>query len=935
METMSNNHRSLLARPVLPALAFLLVLRLAPPAAAAMADRTPLQLKVTNILGKYPARSTAEMDGLAAQLLSLGREGVLEVCRRLAGPGKAVDTSPRYAVDGLSLFVSRPGGPEKERLLYVGALLAALDKSPDTDVRAFIISQVQIAGKGEAVKSLARYIKDPGLGEPAMRALLTIRTPEAEKALFMSLGSSSGINRTAIVKALGDLRSRAAVDRILPLVDSRDDGLREAALQALADIGDARTEHILSTVPVAASAGERARAASRYLLFARRQAEAGQKDACVRICRNLIDKLAAPQESQVRSEALSLLFETLGKDAVDELVQAINSPDRQYRARALELAAPVPGQEATEKWLGRIPAVSLEARADIIDMLGERGDKTALPLILENLKNGEKAVRLAAIPAAFRLGGRETLPNLMPLLSAGDNEEIVLVKQALLGAPGEFAVALAAGAFTDAPPIAKKALIEVLAARQARAHADLIWEVVKNGNEVVRPTALAALESVVRREDLPRTIDLLLAATSPAEVSSLQNALAAAANRISDPESRADLILAALGKETGARRADLIRPLARIGGAKALQACAAETNSSDPQVRTGAVYALSQWPDMSASDDLLDIVRTAADRKYGYLALQGYVRLVNTSGMPADQRLDLLKNVLDIAKEPNEKNIIVAGLAGIRTVESFRTAAGLMADPDLRAKAAESAARIAMPVPRDKGLAGIETARCLKKASAFLEDDWFREQVGRRATDILVQEGFVPLFNNEDLLGWKGLVEDPVVRAKMSSVELRSAQQKADDDMRLHWKVLDGVLVFDGKGQSLCTMRDYGDVELFVDWKIEPGGDSGIYLRGSPQVQIWDPAKGPEGSGGLYNNQIGPSKPLAPADNPVGSWNTFHILMTGDRVTVFLNDVLVVNDVIMENYWERDKPIYPAGQIELQAHSTPLEFKDIYLREIK
>jgi hypothetical protein len=258
-----------------------------------------------------------------------------------------------------------------------------------------------------------------------------------------------------------------------------------------------------------------------------------------------------------------------------------------------------------------------------------------------------------------------------------------------------------------------------------------------------------------------------------------------------------------------------------------------------------------------------------------------------------------------------------------------------MADPDLRIKAAESAARIAMPVPGDKGLAGIETARCLKKASAFLEDDGFREQVERRATDILIQEGFVPLFNNEDLLGWKGLVEDPVKRAKMGSVELRSAQQKSDEDMRLHWKVLDGVLVFDGKGQSLCTTRDYGDFELFVDWKIEPGGDSGIYLRGSPQVQIWDPAKGPEGSGGLYNNQIGPPKPLVPADNPVGAWNTFHILMTGDRVTVFLNDVLVVDDVIMENYWERGKPIYPTGQIELQAHSTPLDFKDIYLREIK
>jgi HEAT repeat protein len=875
------------------------------------------------------------MDGLAAELLSLGREGVLEVCRRLAGPGKDANASPRYAIDGLSLRFSRPGGAEKERLLYVGALFAALDKAPDADARAFIISQVQIVGKGEAVKPLARYIKDPRLGEPAARALLTIRTPEAEKALLMSLGPSSGMTRTAIVKALGGLRSRAAVERILPLADSRDDVLREATLQALAEIGDARAEHELSTFPIVSSAGERAKAASRYLLFARRQAEAGQKDACVRICRNLIDKLAARQENQVRSEALSLLFETLGKDAVDELLQAMDSPDWQYRAHALELAASVPGQEATEKWLGRISTVSLEARADIIAMLGARGDKTALPLILENLKNGEKTVRLAAIPAAFKLGGREALPNLMPLLSAGDDEETVLVKQALLGAPGEVAVTLAAGAFTDAPPLAKKALIEVLAARQARAHADLIWEAVKNGNEVVRPAALAALESVVRGDDLPRTIDLLLAATSPAEVSSLQNALAAAAGLIPDPERRADLILAALEKEKGARRADLIRPLARIGGAKALQAVAAEANSSDPQVRTGAVYALSQWPDMGASEALLDIVRTAADRKYGYLAVQGYVRLVNASGMPADQRLDLLKGALETAKEANERNLVVAALSGIRTRESFRTAVFLLSDPVLRAKAAESAARIAMPMPGDKGLTGIETARCLKKASAFLEDDWFREQVERRTTDILVQEGFVSLFNNEDLLGWKGLVEDPVKRAKMGPAELRAAQQKADDDMRLHWKVLDGVLVFDGKGQSLCTTRDYGDFELFVDWKIEPGGDSGIYLRGSPQVQIWDPAKGPEGSGGLYNNQIGPPKPLVPADNPVGSWNTFHILMTGDRVTVFLNDVLVVEDVIMENYWERGKPIYPTGQIELQAHSTPLDFKDIYLREIK
>jgi len=149
--------------------------------------------------------------------------------------------------------------------------------------------------------------------------------------------------------------------------------------------------------------------------------------------------------------------------------------------------------------------------------------------------------------------------------------------------------------------------------------------------------------------------------------------------------------------------------------------------------------------------------------------------------------------------------------------------------------------------------------------------------------------------------------------------------------MREHWSVADGVLIFDGKGESLCTVKDYADFELYVDWKIKPKGDSGIYLRGSPQVQIWDHA---DGSGGLYNNQKNPSKPVKKADNPVGKWNTFHIKMVGDRVTVRLNGKLVVDKVVMENYWERDKPIYPTGQIELQAHDNPLFVKNIYVREI-
>ncbi len=195
-------------------------------------------------------------------------------------------------------------------------------------------------------------------------------------------------------------------------------------------------------------------------------------------------------------------------------------------------------------------------------------------------------------------------------------------------------------------------------------------------------------------------------------------------------------------------------------------------------------------------------------------------------------------------------------------------------------------------------------------------------------------EGYTAVFNGKDLTNWKGLVGDPKSRAKMSKEDLAAAQAKADEKMAAHWKVVDGVLVFDGKGDSLCTIKDYGDFEMYVDWKILPKGDSGIYLRGSPQVQIWDVALNNIGSGGLYNNQKNPSKPDKTADKPIGEWNTFHIKMVGEKVTIKLNGELVVDNVTLENYWERDKPIYPTGQIELQNHGNTLYFKNVYIKEL-
>ena len=204
--------------------------------------------------------------------------------------------------------------------------------------------------------------------------------------------------------------------------------------------------------------------------------------------------------------------------------------------------------------------------------------------------------------------------------------------------------------------------------------------------------------------------------------------------------------------------------------------------------------------------------------------------------------------------------------------------------------------------------------------------------------------GFVALFNGKDLEGWRGGdTQDPRALAAMPEDKRSETIKKWTDDMLKHWKVENGELLNDGNGKYATTTKDYGNFELLLEYNMAPKGDSGIYLRNVPQVQIWDPTNkdafkhgADKGSGGLWNNSPGaPGKdPLVLADKPAGEWNKFRVVMVGSRVSVWLNEKLVVDHAVLENYYDRKKPVLPAGPICLQTHGAPIKWRNIFLREI-
>lgn len=309
-----------------------------------------------------------------------------------------------------------------------------------------------------------------------------------------------------------------------------------------------------------------------------------------------------------------------------------------------------------------------------------------------------------------------------------------------------------------------------------------------------------------------------------------------------------------------------------------------------------------------------------------------------TAVLNSVQQLLQLQEQLEKAGNPIQQKRILNQVSRIPGISSFVLASNWLSNPDVAGTAARVVTQLAL---NDQNIRGPLVREALQKALPLIKGEDSALLVKKLTTHLKAMpydNGFVSLFNGKDLRGWKALVGNPISRAKLSADSLAAAQARANEKTKNDWIVQNGLLVFTGHGDNLCTEKKYGDIELFVDWKITEKGDAGIYLRGSPQVQIWDTSRrevgAQVGSGGLYNNQKNTSKPLVVADNKIGEWNRFHIIMKGERVTVYLNGQLVTDNVVLENYWDRQLPIFAKEQLELQAHGTYVAYRNIFLREL-
>jgi len=906
-----------------------------PPENSSLKTENSLKLQVEAWLRQLPAENQDEAEKIFSEMLKGGSPVVQELCHRLAVPGEADDSLVRYAVDGLVTQAGKLGFETFREKLAENLLRLAL-RPINVEIKKFLLEEAQFIISKKHLSLLRSHLKNPELAEYTVKTMLRAQGPELEKILVEDLDRIPAQSRKPVIQALGMMKSKKAVKKLSLLARSPDPEIKSQALTALAEIADPSAEPLFSSLPTLSTAWERQEALALYLRFARRLAENGYRAKAAEIAEKSTEVLTDQNEVALRCEALKLLVELEGEKAIPSLIKGIWSEEPAYRQQALELAKEYGWPSLYKTLMESLPSLPTENKAAVIELLGEaKGQNQVPPEIIEPfLEAQEIAVRLAAIRAFFNLKKEEAADRLLSMLNNSEAEVRLILSLLKTLKPEIYERKIIEG-FSLLPETSQLVVLSELQDFVGPEWKKTVISVIEVENPQLKKAATDFLAQVVEREDLAWLIEKLTALDNPALAAGYQKAVVAALRQIQEEDQRQTTFLEFLDKKTGKARAELIKLLPQVGGSECSKKAVNLINDKNPEISAAAIAAVTGWPEFEAAPDLVNLIKTDSDRKVRYLAFQGLARLMRSAIASTEEKLSLLQEVKSLAVYPDEINFLLTAWGSVRDIRALRELSSFLAEENLKERAATLICRLARPIAGEEGLRGLETIIIVKKAVALLKDNYEIEETEIYLDKLLRQEGFEPLFNRKDLYGWKGLVGDPVQRVKMKPEELRAAQEKADEDMRQHWRVVDGVLFFDGKGHSLCTAKDYCDFELFVDWKIEPGGDSGIYLRGSPQVQIWDPAQWPEGSGGLYNNQKNPNKPLKRADNPVGTWNTFYIKMVEERVTVYLNGEMVVDNVVMENYWERDKPIYRCGQIELQAHNTPLYFKNIYIREIK
>ncbi|MGO9202600.1 MAG: HEAT repeat domain-containing protein [Limisphaerales bacterium] len=619
--------------------------------------------------------------------------------------------------------------------LEVEARLLELLRNPATrDAKEFLCRQLFTIGTARSAPSLEHLLTDPGLSHIARFALGRNEDPAAGDALYRALGKTSGKLQAGIINSLGDRRYEKAVPDLQGLLEAPEPLAAEAAATALGKIGGPNAVTALEAARGKATSNLARRLDEALLLAAGRFLADGQKEAATRI----YESFYAPSEPRnLRIAGLRGLLAAGGSQAVPALVESIRSADPPLRSAAIGLSGTVGGEATTRALADLLPALPPEAQELLLGALAARNDPAALSAVQALAVNSSGPVRAAAYEALGAVGEASVVGMLVGAAAAGAGPEQQAARGSLLQiSRGDVTRALVQQALLSAEPNRQIEAIRAIAGRRATGAVGELLRLASGAAGPVCREAIKALGVLVDQTTLGCLVGLTLNLREAEDLMEVEQAAAAAFQRVADPERQAAPVLALCRTAPAGAQPVLLRLLSRTGTPGALAAVRAALGEQNAMVREGALRALADWPDAAPAEDLLAQVRAAGDATSKVVALRGFVRMAGLSKDPAA----MYARAMELAERPEDKKLVLGSLGAAEPLAAMKLVEPCLKNDQLRAEAALAAIQIADRLRQQDAV----RAKAIAKEALAVASDAALRQKGQEVINQIEQfEGYI------------------------------------------------------------------------------------------------------------------------------------------------------------------------------------------------
>ena len=623
----------------------------------------------------------------------------------LAGWGAILATSAQgQAADPYQAIIKRDFGTNVAELAAIDkgigetapaqygkieAKLLAVLEAPEATMPAkqYVCQSLRVVGSPKCVPAVAKLLADEKLSHVARQVFLGLNDPAVADALQKALGQTTGNLRIGIVNTIGDRRDAQSLAALATLLAGNDEATSRVVLNAIGKIGGASAADLLDKTKVADPLKDAW--AHAYLKTAQSLA-ASDAARSAKMYQALLD---GDYPMPVRAAAFPMVAQAQKDQAIPLIIKTLSSPEALLRRAAAGCILTLPGNAATKAFVAALADLPPAGKTMLLGELAARGDaEGATDTVNKLVADKDPAVSLAAIRALARLGNATSVPVLAAVVKEpapiGSEATRTLVE---LRADGVGAALVKLS--ESGEPAVREAVLGVLAQRGQADVLPSIRKSIADSDANVRRAAVKTLAALGAAEDLPKLVEMLLAAKDDADRDVLAQAISGIGARMADKNARCEPVIAAIAKADAPAKVRLLTVLAAFGGDQSLKAVKAAL-AGDAEVHKAAVRGLSDWPDAAPIADLLTIAKEDKDKTNQILALRGYIRMIALTGKP-EQKLAAYKQALDLTTRPDEKKQVLTGLAEIRTVESLKLAEPLLEDAALKREAYSAYEKIA------------------------------------------------------------------------------------------------------------------------------------------------------------------------------------------------------------------------------------------------